>query len=193
MSIEVHPFRDAFLPYVGGEVKEVFDDLGRRVEPQLVFTHTREDLHQDHRLACELTWNTFRDCLIFEYEVPKFDGDFGRPNVYVPLRTAVAEEKIELLHRHFPTRSSKHWFDADTFRGLMRLRGMEANAARAASPRLDPAACARSRSWWTSWKSRVAIAVDTTSVGVIGSSHAGSSFADASCDASRPAGSARRR
>jgi LmbE family N-acetylglucosaminyl deacetylase len=128
VGIEVHRFRDAFLPYIGGEVKEVFVDLRRRVDPQLVFTHTREDLHQDHRLACELTWNTFRDCLIFEYEVPKIDGDFGRPNVYVPLRRAVAEEKIELLHRYFPTQVDKHWFDADTFRGLMRLRGMEANA-----------------------------------------------------------------
>ena len=90
----------------------MFVDLGRRLEPQLVFTHTREDLHQDHRLACELTWNTFRDCLIFEYEVPKVDGDLGRPNVYVPLRAAIAEEKIELLHRHFRTQLDKHWFDA---------------------------------------------------------------------------------
>jgi LmbE family N-acetylglucosaminyl deacetylase len=127
-EVEVHGFRDTFLPYVGGEVKEVFVELGSRVTPQLVFTHLREDLHQDHRLACELTWNTFRDTLIFEYEVPKFDGDLGRPNVYVPLRADIVEEKIELLHRHFPTQVDKPWFDADTFRGLMRLRGMEANA-----------------------------------------------------------------
>jgi LmbE family N-acetylglucosaminyl deacetylase len=128
-SVEVHGFRDTFLPYVGGgEVKEVFAELGRRLAPQLVFTHTRDDLHQDHRLACELTWNTFRDSLILEYEVPKWDGDLGRPNVYVPLGAAVAEEKIDLLHRHFPTQVEKPWFDADTFRGLMRLRGMEANA-----------------------------------------------------------------
>jgi LmbE family N-acetylglucosaminyl deacetylase len=127
-ALEVYDFRDAFLPYSGAAVKEVFADLGRRFDPQLVFTHTREDLHQDHRLACELTWNTFRDCVILEYEVPKFDGDLGRPNVYVPLRAAVAEEKIALLHRHFPSQAGKHWFDADTFRGLMRLRGMETNA-----------------------------------------------------------------
>jgi LmbE family N-acetylglucosaminyl deacetylase len=127
-SVEIHGFRDAFLPYLGGEVKEVFVELGRRIAPQLVFTHTREDLHQDHRLACELTWNTFRDSLILEYEVPKWDGDLGRPNVYVPLPASVAEEKIDLLQRHFPTQVEKPWFDADTFRGLMRLRGVEANA-----------------------------------------------------------------
>jgi LmbE family N-acetylglucosaminyl deacetylase len=126
--VEVHGFRDGFLPYVGSEVKEVFAELGRRLEPQLVFTHTRDDLHQDHRLACELTWNTFRSHFILEYEVPKVDGDFGRPNIYVPLTAALAEEKIALLHRHFPTQAGKHWFDADTFRGLMRLRGMEAIA-----------------------------------------------------------------
>jgi len=128
MTVEVHEFRDSYLPYIGAEVKDVFNELGHRFDPQVVFTHTRDDLHQDHRLACELTWNTFRDSLIFEYEIPKVDGDLGRPNVYVPLRAAVAEEKIELLHRHFPTQAGRHWFDADTFRGLMRLRGMEARA-----------------------------------------------------------------
>ena len=130
-SVEVHGFRDTFLPYVGGEVKEVFVELGRRLDPQLVFTHTRDDLHQDHRLACELTWNTFRDHLILEYEVPKFDGDLGRPNVFVPLPATLVEQKIELLHRYFPTQIGKRWFDAETFRGLMRIRGMEANAEEA--------------------------------------------------------------
>ena len=127
-TLEVHGFRDGFLPYLGGEVKEVFKALGERVDPQLVFTHTRDDLHQDHRLACELTWNTFRNHLVLEYEVPKVDGDLGRPNAFFPLRAAVAEEKIALLHCHFPSQTSKHWFDEDTFRGLMRLRGMESNA-----------------------------------------------------------------
>jgi len=128
-TVEVHGFRDAYLPYAGAEVKEVFAELGRRVDPQVVFTHARDDLHQDHRLACELTWNTFRNHVILEYEVPKVDGDLGRPNAYFPLLAAVAEEKIALLHEHFPTQVGKHWFDAETFRGLMRLRGMEANAA----------------------------------------------------------------
>jgi LmbE family N-acetylglucosaminyl deacetylase len=126
--VEVHGFRDGFLPYSGGEVKELFEDLKGRVDPQLVLTHTRDDLHQDHRLACELTWNTFRDHLILEYEIPKVDGDLGRPNVFVPLTEAIVEEKLTLLERHFPSQSSKHWFDRDTFSGLMRLRGLEAVA-----------------------------------------------------------------
>jgi LmbE family N-acetylglucosaminyl deacetylase len=126
--IEVHGFRDGFLPYSGGEVKELFESLKGRVDPQLIFTHTREDLHQDHRLACELTWNTFRNHLILEYEIPKVDGDLGRPNLFSPLSAAIAEEKIVLLERHFPSQAGKHWFDADLFQGLMRLRGVEAVA-----------------------------------------------------------------
>ena len=128
VRVEIHSFRDGFLPYTGGEVKDVFEELKARVDPQVVLTHTRDDLHQDHRLVCELTWNTFRSHLILEYEVPKVDGDTVRPNVFVPLDERVAEEKIELLHRHFPSQAAKHWFDEDTFRGLMRLRGMEASA-----------------------------------------------------------------
>ena len=85
VRVEVHEFRDGFLPYVGGEVKDVFEDLKGRVDPQIVFTHAGYDFHQDHRLACELTWNTFRDHLILEYEIPKVDGDLGRPNVFFPL------------------------------------------------------------------------------------------------------------
>jgi len=127
-QIEIHGFRDSFLPYDGGQVKEVFQDLAQRIDPQIVFTHTREDLHQDHRLACELTWNAFRNHVVLEYEVPKVDGDLGRPNAYVPLSAAVAEEKIDLLLQHFPSQAEKPWFDGETFRGLMRLRGMEAVA-----------------------------------------------------------------
>jgi LmbE family N-acetylglucosaminyl deacetylase len=126
--VEVHGFRDGFLPYSGGEVKEVFEELKRRVDPDLVLTHTRSDLHQDHRLACELTWNTFRNHLILEYEIPKVDGDLGVPNAFVPLTAEVAERKVLLLERHFPSQASKHWFDRETFMGLMRLRGMEAVA-----------------------------------------------------------------
>jgi LmbE family N-acetylglucosaminyl deacetylase len=126
--IELHEFRDGFLPYVGGDVKDVFESLKGRVDPQLILTHTSYDLHQDHRLACELTWNTFRNHLILEYEIPKVDGDLGRPNVFMPLTAAVAERKLALLERHFPTQSGKHWFDRETFLGLMRLRGMEAVA-----------------------------------------------------------------
>jgi len=126
--VEVHDFRDGFLPYVGGAVKDVFEDLKTRVEPQVVFTHAGYDFHQDHRLACELTWNTFRSHLILEYEIPKVDGDLGRPNVFMPLSPAVVDRKLELLERHFHSQSGKHWFDRETFKGLMRLRGAEAVA-----------------------------------------------------------------
>jgi LmbE family N-acetylglucosaminyl deacetylase len=123
-NVIVHGFRDAFMPYHGESVKEAFEHL-KRVEPDLVLTHTRDDLHQDHRLACELTWNTFRDHLILEYEVPKWDGDLGRPNLYVPLADRIVERKLDLLERYFPTQAGKHWYEAETFRGLMRLRGLE--------------------------------------------------------------------
>jgi len=126
--VEVHDFRDGFLPYVGGEVKDVFEKLKGRVDPQLILTHAGYDFHQDHRLACELTWNTFRNHLILEYEIPKVDGDLGRPNVFVPLTAAIAEEKLALLEQHFPSQAGKHWFDRETFLGLLRLRGMESVA-----------------------------------------------------------------
>ena len=128
VRIEVHEFRDGFLPYLGGEVKDVFERLKARVDPQLVLTHAGYDFHQDHRLACELTWNTFRRHLILEYEIPKVDGDLGRPNVFVPLAAGVVEEKLALLEQHFPSQAAKHWYDRETFLGLMRLRGMEAVA-----------------------------------------------------------------
>jgi LmbE family N-acetylglucosaminyl deacetylase len=126
--VEVHEFRDGFLPYVGAEVKDVFEELKGRVDPQIILTHAGYDLHQDHRLACELTWNTFRNHLILEYEIPKVDGDLGRPNLFVPITAAIAEQKVSLLEQHFPSQSGKHWFDRDAFLGLMRLRGMEAVA-----------------------------------------------------------------
>ena len=126
--VEVHDFRDGFLPYVGGAVKDVFEELKGRVDPQVVLTHAGYDFHQDHRLACELTWNTFRNHLILEYEIPKVDGDLGRPNVFVPLSLSVVEKKLALIEEHFPSQSGKHWFDRETFLGLMRLRGMEAVA-----------------------------------------------------------------
>jgi LmbE family N-acetylglucosaminyl deacetylase len=126
-DIRVHGLRDGFLPY-GPDAKELFEALKESVNPDVIFTHTRDDLHQDHRLACELTWNTFRDHVILEYEVPKFDGDLGRPNVYVEIPESIAREKTSLLHTHFGTQAGKHWFDDDTFLGLMRLRGVEARS-----------------------------------------------------------------
>lgn len=126
-DVRVHDFRDGFFPYVGGEVKEVFESL-KDAEPQVVLTHTRFDLHQDHRLVSELTWNTFRDQLILEYEVPKYDGDLGTPNFFVPVSRELAEEKCALLSDGFATQADKHWFEDNVFLGLMRLRGMESRS-----------------------------------------------------------------
>jgi LmbE family N-acetylglucosaminyl deacetylase len=128
ISIETHHFRDGYLPYVGAEVKDVFEELKGRVEPDVILTHTRHDLHQDHRLLCELTWNTWRDHLILEYEVPKYDGDFGTPNVFMPVPEKLAREKTGLIANSFASQRDKHWFDEELFLGVMRLRGMEVRA-----------------------------------------------------------------
>ena len=121
-------FEDGFMPFVGAEVKAVFEDLKQTVSPDLIFTHNRKDAHQDHRLLAELTWNTFRDHLILEYEIPKYDGDLGQPNVFVPLPADVCEKKVRYIMDTFHSQHSKRWFQPDTFRSLMRLRGMECNA-----------------------------------------------------------------
>jgi LmbE family N-acetylglucosaminyl deacetylase len=126
--IELGRFEDGFFPYQGAEIKAWLEDVRARVDPDVVLTHRQGDAHQDHREVCQLTWNLFRDHLILEYEIPKWDGDLGRPNVYVPLATDQLERKIELLHAHFGTQRSKQWFDEETFRGLARLRGMECRA-----------------------------------------------------------------
>lgn len=123
-DVRVHGFRDGFLPYVGADVKDLFEEL-KAIEPDLVFTHARDDLHQDHRLVNELTWNTWRDHLVLEYEIPKYDGDLGRPNLFVPVDEALVEEKLRLLREHYGSQRAKHWFDDEVFRGLMRIRGVE--------------------------------------------------------------------
>lgn len=128
VTVEVHGFRDAYLPQQAGEVKDTFEKLKLECSPDLVFTHTGGDAHQDHRLVSELTWNTFRDHLVLEYEIPKYDGDLGRPNVYVPLAAAQVDAKVEVLYEHFRSQHGKRWFDPELFRGLMRVRGMECNA-----------------------------------------------------------------
>jgi LmbE family N-acetylglucosaminyl deacetylase len=127
-TIEVHDFRDGYLPYEGAAVKDVFESLKARIDPDLVLAHTADDFHQDHRLVCELTWNTFRDHLVLEYEIPKYDGDLGRPNTYVALTDEIVDMKLTLLQAHFETQRGKDWFDPHLFRGLMRLRGMECRA-----------------------------------------------------------------
>jgi LmbE family N-acetylglucosaminyl deacetylase len=127
-SIELPGFTDGFLPYNGREVKQFYETL-KPFKPDLILTHFRGDLHQDHKLACELTWNTFRDHLIFEYEIPKYDGDLGSPNFYVPLTDAHVQRKIDLLSEHFASQRGKHWYAPETFLGLMRIRGLECHVA----------------------------------------------------------------
>jgi LmbE family N-acetylglucosaminyl deacetylase len=107
-------------------IKELFDQLGRETQPDLVFTHYREDRHQDHRLVSDLTYNTFRDHLVLEYEILKTDGDLGRPNVYVPLERAVVDRKLKIVQDCFASQREKRWFTDDAFRGLLRVRGVEA-------------------------------------------------------------------
>lgn len=127
-QIDVMSFRDGFFPQQGEAIKQWFESLKQRIDPDLILTHRRDDAHQDHRLVCQLTWNTFRDHQILEYEIPKWDGDIGQPNVYVPVSAAVLKRKIELLISHFGSQRSKQWFDDETFRGLARIRGMECRA-----------------------------------------------------------------
>ncbi len=126
--VVVRDYRDGFLPYSAAAVKDEFEGLKREFDPDLVFTHYREDRHQDHRLVSDLTWNTWRDHLILEYEIPKYDGDLGSPNFFCVLPAPTLERKVALLQRHFPSQASKPWFKADLFRAMARIRGMESSA-----------------------------------------------------------------
>jgi LmbE family N-acetylglucosaminyl deacetylase len=127
-DVIVHDHRDGFLPYSGGDVKQAFENLKPRFVPDLIFTHYLDDRHQDHRLAAELTWNTFRNHLILEYEIPKYDGDLGSPNVFVGLSETVAKRKVQLLLEHFATQRNRRWFTDDLFYAILRIRGMESNS-----------------------------------------------------------------
>ena len=127
-DVVVHEFRDGFFPQQATAIKEYFETLKQAEPPDVIFTHYRADRHQDHRVISDLTWNTFRSHLILEYEIPKYDGDLGRPNCYVPLTPAQCSAKIKLLMSSFGTQRSKRWFTPDTFRGLLRLRGIESGA-----------------------------------------------------------------
>ena len=126
--VEVMSFRDGFFPEQGEAIKSWFEVLKTNPNPDVIFTHNRDDAHQDHREVCRLTWNTFRDHCILEYEIPKWDGDIGRPSLYVPITAGALQRKIDILMKHFGSQQYKHWFDAETFRGLARLRGMECRA-----------------------------------------------------------------
>jgi LmbE family N-acetylglucosaminyl deacetylase len=127
-EVVVRDFPDGFFPYEGQRIKDFFEELKADFSPQVVFTHQRADLHQDHRLSCELTWNTFRDHLILEYEVPKYDGDMSAPNAFVPLDEHLHRRKIDHLMSHFGSQLSKRWFKEELFSSLLRLRGMECNS-----------------------------------------------------------------
>jgi LmbE family N-acetylglucosaminyl deacetylase len=128
LDFRMQQFRDGFFPYTAVAIKEYFETLKATTGPDLILTHYREDRHQDHRLTSELTYNTFRDHLILEYEVLKKDGDLGRPNTYIPLDENTAKRKVELLMDGFGSQRDKTWFSEDAFLSLMRLRGIEAGA-----------------------------------------------------------------
>lgn len=121
-------FKESYFPFIGDKIKDSFENIKNKFSPDLIFTHYRDDAHQDHRLICELTWNTFRNHLILEYEIPKYDGDLGTPNLFVSIDKKQLEKKIELIFNNFKSQSEKGWFSPSTFRGLLRLRGIESNS-----------------------------------------------------------------
>jgi LmbE family N-acetylglucosaminyl deacetylase len=125
MKVICHEHRDSFFPDLGKDIKEHFLSLQQTYDPDLVFTHYRQDLHQDHRVVSNLTWNVFRNHLILEYEIPKYDGDLGSPNLFVPLDPAICRRKIQLIFSSFRSQIARHWFTRDTFLALLRLRGVE--------------------------------------------------------------------
>ncbi len=125
----IHRFRDGFFPAEWAAVKDSFEKLKALGSPDVIFTHQANDRHQDHRIISELTWNTFRNHLVLEYEIPKYDGDLGQPNAYFALSPEAVDQKLKTLLSSFPSQVGKRWFTDDLFRGLMRVRGMECNAA----------------------------------------------------------------
>jgi LmbE family N-acetylglucosaminyl deacetylase len=127
-SVTIKTFRNAFFPYIGIELKEFFEELKKTFSPDAIFTHYRNDQHQDHRTLSDLTWNSFRSHLILEYEIPKYDGDLGQPNLYVPVGKAMMERKIDTLMACYATQGNHQWFTPDTFSGLMRIRGIECDS-----------------------------------------------------------------
>ena len=127
-QVIIKEFRDGFFPYVGADIKNLFEDLKRDCFPDLILTHYRHDLHQDHRVLSDLTWNTFRNHFILEYEIVKYDGDIGAPNFFVQLNDSTCRKKIENILQCFRSQTHKHWFTEDTFLSMLRLRGLESNA-----------------------------------------------------------------
>ena len=124
-TVMIEKFRNGYFPFIGGEIKDLFEALKERFSPDVVFTHYRMDLHQDHQTISDLTWNTFRHHLILEYEVPKYDGDFGTPNFFVPLKSSTCRHKVKTILKMFRTQGDKHWFTEELLLSLLRIRGME--------------------------------------------------------------------
>lgn len=124
-NIDLHDFRDGFFPNEWAKIKETFEAIKETFEPDLIFTHARDDLHQDHQIINQLTWNTFRNHFILEYEIPKYDGDMGIPNFFIPVQEQSAKAKAAALMKYFGSQRKKHWFCEELFLGLMRIRGME--------------------------------------------------------------------
>jgi LmbE family N-acetylglucosaminyl deacetylase len=124
-DVQMKTFTDGFFPAEGQAIKQCFEELKARVTPDLVLTHYRDDRHQDHRLISDLTWNTFRDHLVLEYEIPKYDGDLGQPNCFVPVDDQQRAFKVDAILRRYASQRSKEWFTAETFNALMRIRGVE--------------------------------------------------------------------
>ncbi len=129
-AVRIEAFTDGHFPYQGAEMKQVFEELKREPTPDLIFTHYRDDRHQDHRVVSDITWQTFRDAMILEYEIPKYDGDLGIPNVFAEIDAATCARKIRYLNTCYATQRTKHWFTDETLRGLMRLRGVESRSRR---------------------------------------------------------------
>jgi LmbE family N-acetylglucosaminyl deacetylase len=127
-SVQIDSFRESHFPTQMSELKERIEELKVRTLPDVVFTHHREDRHQDHRTLSDLTWNSFRDHIVLEYEIPKFDGDLGSPNFFVPIPEPVVQQKIDALLECFPSQRDRYWFTEETFRGMMRIRGIEARS-----------------------------------------------------------------
>lgn len=128
LRVIVEDFRDMYFVHDGEPMRRLFEDLKSELDPDLILTHRRADTHQDHRFVCELTWNTFRNNLILEYEVPKYDGDLSSPNLFIPITRDAAQRKIDTILRCFATQRGRHWFTEDMFMAMLRLRGMEANS-----------------------------------------------------------------
>jgi LmbE family N-acetylglucosaminyl deacetylase len=128
-EIRVGSFRESYFPSEWPSIKDWLERIKAEFDPEVVFTHYRDDRHQDHRVLSDLAWNTFRNHLIFEYEILKYDGDLGHPNVFVPLSDELCTRKIELLLKHFKTQANKHWFTSDTFEAMHRIRGVECASA----------------------------------------------------------------